>query len=90
MITFDVFLVLEALVVLFVSVLDMNECAYDGYCEQTCVNTVGSFTCGCISGYTLHNDTMCAAVNGALYKFIQIFSLLFHYFYVITSRLLIN
>ena len=37
--------------------LDIDECS-DGTddCTQTCTNTIGSFTCGCYSGYLLDTD----------------------------------
>ena len=36
---------------------DIDECS-DGTddCSQTCTNTVGSFICGCNSGYELDSD----------------------------------
>ena len=51
--------------------LDIDECS-DGThnCTQTCTNTVGSFTCGCSSGYELDVDgTTC---NG-MYKPLVLF-----------------
>ena len=37
--------------------IDINECDdNDGGCEQICINTDGSFQCGCRSGFTLNND----------------------------------
>lgn len=39
----------------FDSISDINECAVNnGGCQQTCVNTVGSYFCRCASNYTLH------------------------------------
>ena len=36
---------------------DIDECsAGTDDCTQTCTNTVGSFTCGCNSGYVLETD----------------------------------
>ena len=37
--------------------LDVDECALglDG-CGQTCINTPGTFTCRCESGYSMGND----------------------------------
>lgn len=39
------------------NVADIDECAEntDG-CAQLCTNTVGSFTCGCRTGYDLSSD----------------------------------
>ncbi|CAH0551681.1 unnamed protein product [Brassicogethes aeneus] len=42
--------------------VDANECELDGSCAQICTNTLGSFTCSCVSGYEL-NGTNCIAVN---------------------------
>lgn len=38
-------------------VLDLDECAesVDG-CEQVCINSVGSFSCDCNTGYDLQPD----------------------------------
>lgn len=37
---------------------DIDECMYeqDPVCSQTCSNTVGSFKCGCMTGYVLRPD----------------------------------
>ncbi|XP_014679192.1 PREDICTED: LOW QUALITY PROTEIN: low-density lipoprotein receptor-related protein 1-like, partial [Priapulus caudatus] len=44
--------------------VDTNECEYDDSCDQGCVNTDGSFTCSCISGYRLSEDGVnCIAIN---------------------------
>ena len=51
--------------------VDIDECS-DGThnCPQTCMNTEGSFTCGCNSGYILDTDgTTC---NG-MYKLVVLF-----------------
>ena len=38
---------------LFLSSSDTNECNNNnGGCNQTCTNTVGSYTCSCSNGYT--------------------------------------
>ena len=42
---------------------DANECQNDTMCEQTCVNTVGSYICGCMGGYLLKNGTYCQDVD---------------------------
>ena len=37
--------------------IDTNECGNnDGGCNQTCVNTVGSYNCECDFGYNLNSD----------------------------------
>ena len=37
--------------------IDIDECALNnGGCDQVCNNTIGSFQCGCNSGYTLSFD----------------------------------
>lgn len=36
--------------------VDINECDSAGSCSQTCINTDGSYTCGCYSGCELAND----------------------------------
>ena len=40
------------------SCLDIDECANrnDNDCNQLCLNTNGSFTCNCSSGYQLNSD----------------------------------
>ena len=37
---------------------DINECASSGTnsCDQVCVNTIGSYTCQCNTGYELNSD----------------------------------
>ncbi|XP_078574744.1 receptor-type tyrosine-protein phosphatase S-like [Branchiostoma floridae x Branchiostoma japonicum] len=58
---------------------DVDECVPKGGrgpCDQTCTNTVGSFSCSCNNGYTLHQDgltcngvqcpTLTAPENGAV------------------------
>ena len=41
--------------------LDTNECLdNNGGCDQICVNTIGSYSCDCKSGYLLQsNDRDC-------------------------------
>ena len=41
---------------------DIDECAYDGYCDQVCRNMPGSFSCNCHAGYKLVDGTHCASV----------------------------
>ena len=49
---------INTLIVLALSTpTDINECSIgNGGCQQTCVNTPGSYHCGCRSGYKLTND----------------------------------
>lgn len=46
---------------------DINECLYavDPVCSQTCNNTVGSFKCGCMTGYVLRPDLRTCKAMGA-------------------------
>ena len=37
--------------------LDVDECSRDeDECDQNCLNTVGSYTCSCNTGYILNSD----------------------------------
>lgn len=48
------------------SVTDIVECDADnGGCDQTCTNTIGSFFCTCLIGYTTPDDGF--TCNGELY-----------------------
>ena len=39
------------------NISDINECQNNnGGCQHTCNNTVGSFQCSCLSGYSLNAD----------------------------------
>jgi len=48
--------------------VDIDECATaNGWCEQSCTNTEGSWSCGCNDGYVLAEDQMrCADINECL------------------------
>ena len=49
----------------FCSASDINECdTANGFCDQICTNTEGSYTCGCNEGYRLGSDGMMC--NGKL------------------------
>lgn len=46
---------------------DIRECdTNNGGCEQTCINTIGSFRCECRSGYILNSDGQTCDVNECL------------------------
>ena len=49
---------INTLIVLVLSTpTDINECIIgNGGCQQTCINTPGSYHCGCRSGYKLTSD----------------------------------
>ncbi|XP_060590385.1 low-density lipoprotein receptor-related protein 1-like isoform X5 [Ruditapes philippinarum] len=44
---------------------DLNECEYEQFCDQPsqCINSNGSYTCGCVSGYEIEDGSTCTAVN---------------------------
>ena len=46
-------------------IIDDDECSRNnGGCNQTCVNTEGSYNCTCISGYSLDDDEHgCSGMN---------------------------
>ncbi|KAJ8946706.1 hypothetical protein NQ318_006964 [Aromia moschata] len=46
---------------------DIDECMYatDPVCSQTCNNTIGSFKCGCMTGYVLRPDLRTCKAMGA-------------------------
>ena len=35
---------------------DINECDRRNRCDQLCINTEGSYKCGCLKGYSLMDD----------------------------------
>lgn len=62
-------LTLTSLSFFFYSCTDIDECQFTKYpvCSQTCTNTYGSFTCGCLAGYVLRPDLRtCKAMGGAV------------------------
>ena len=53
---------------------DINECtSNNGYCGQVCINTVGSYTCSCYSGYELNTDARTCAGMWSLFKLVLVF-----------------
>ena len=39
------------------NILDINECnTNNGGCDDTCINTIGSYYCQCDTGYSLNSD----------------------------------
>ena len=56
---------LVSLIQLYMYILDINECASNGGwgpCQQMCTNTVGSYYCSCLLGYTVSANG--ASCNG--------------------------
>ena len=48
---------------LIFGVADIDECMEGGHgCDQTCVNTPGSYYCNCERGYQIINTTECEGV----------------------------
>ena len=44
--------------------LDINECIdNNGGCVQSCIDTIGSFSCGCNSGFTLRGNNFCDDID---------------------------
>ena len=41
---------------------DIDECSFDN-CEHNCTNTIGSYHCSCLSGFTLQPTFSCEDVN---------------------------
>jgi hypothetical protein len=53
----------------YIYIIDINECQTGTHnCDQLCTNTHGSFTCSCMSGYTLQSDQR--TCTGIPYKII--------------------
>ncbi|XP_059506809.1 fibulin-5-like [Stegostoma tigrinum] len=56
----------ESIVVPFSEDVDIDECATStSNCEQNCANTIGSFTCSCLPGYSINvtNSSRCDDVD---------------------------
>ena len=43
--------------------IDVDECDGSSICQQVCINTPGSFTCGCQEGYELSSTTDCIGTD---------------------------
>ena len=58
---------------LFLLFADIDECQSGrSNCSQTCTNTFGSFTCGCMPGYSLQEDGVtCTGMHAAYKTFVQ-------------------
>ncbi|XP_012944048.1 low-density lipoprotein receptor-related protein 1 [Aplysia californica] len=39
--------------------IDLNECEYDSFCDQMCVNHVPGYSCSCLPGYQLVGKGLC-------------------------------
>ena len=48
------------------SIADIDECVGDHGCDQTCVNTLGSYYCNCERGFQLINNTECDGMDSLL------------------------
>ncbi|XP_069108702.1 low-density lipoprotein receptor-related protein 2-like isoform X5 [Argopecten irradians] len=45
--------------------VDFNECEHWGFCDQKCMNSLGSYQCSCFHGYTLRNNRACVTTEVA-------------------------
>ncbi|XP_071101709.1 prolow-density lipoprotein receptor-related protein 1-like isoform X1 [Haliotis cracherodii] len=45
--------------------VDFNECEIDGFCDQNCDNTNGSYNCSCTTGYKAGKMGRCRAIGSA-------------------------
>ena len=60
-------------IILYLLLIDINECTNGAvgiginngtnWCEQSCVNTPGSYSCDCNPGYTLNTDNKTCSGN---------------------------
>lgn len=53
-----IFRELHVMIIYFNLSSDIDECSNTIICGQVCRNTVGSYVCSCVSGYTLGPDNM--------------------------------
>ena len=42
--------------------VDIDECTESSPCDHNCMNTVGSYTCSCRTGYSLMGKTTCVGM----------------------------
>ena len=62
---------------------DVDECNGSNPCSQNCTNTIGSFVCGCTSGYRLGNDNFnCEGKNITSWTHWSFYTMTMHMHYV--------
>ena len=57
--------------------IDIDECSSGNGlrpCQQTCTNTIGSYNCGCISGYALQSNGYNCSGKQELYMDTQLYT----------------
>lgn len=61
--------------IVLVLCVDFDECAEGRHrCQQRCVNTFGSFKCGCDDGYQqAHDQTSCTGVWLCVFIHVSVF-----------------
>ena len=53
----EVIVIIESFILLYCFISDIDECAVDnGGCDESCINTNGSYSCQCSSGLRLSSD----------------------------------
>ena len=56
---------------------DIDECKTGAHsCDQICTNTVGSYRCACVQGYTLLEDGLSCAGTYSMYVCAHVFDLI--------------
>lgn len=48
---------------LFVYFIDKDECAGSNNCQQKCIDGVGTYTCGCNTGYRLNTTDLISCLR---------------------------
>lgn len=51
------------IIIIQLSLLDVNECEEYGVCDQLCLNSYGTYTCACDLNYQLVDNHTCK-ING--------------------------